>query len=101
MRNSPGRPAYKSPEEYYDEILDLKKQIGIYQNDNSTMKSKVRRLEEDNLKKVRVTLDQDSFRNLFSSLYLMKYLKCIRIFNSIEGRKNHVEWGGGGVDVEN
>ncbi|XP_046379018.1 IQ domain-containing protein E-like isoform X1 [Haliotis rufescens] len=46
-----GTPAYKSPEEYYDDILDLKKHISSLSQDNSTMKAKVRRLEEDNIKK--------------------------------------------------
>ncbi len=48
---APGTPAYKSPEEYYDEILDLKKQIAAMNTESSTMKSRLRRLEEDNLKK--------------------------------------------------
>ncbi|XP_074647702.1 uncharacterized protein LOC141903482 isoform X2 [Tubulanus polymorphus] len=46
-----GKPAYKTPEEYYDDILDLKKQVVSINNDNTTMKSKIRRLEEDNAKK--------------------------------------------------
>ncbi|XP_064631558.1 IQ domain-containing protein E-like isoform X2 [Lineus longissimus] len=48
----PGRrPAYKSQEEYYDEILDLKKHIVTVNNENTHMKSKLRRVEEDNAKK--------------------------------------------------
>lgn len=50
---APGKPAYKTPEEYYDEVLALKKQIHAINSDNSTLKSKVRRIEEDNIKKER------------------------------------------------
>ncbi|XP_046552516.1 LOW QUALITY PROTEIN: uncharacterized protein LOC124262112 [Haliotis rubra] len=50
-RTHAGTPAYKTPEEYYDDILDLKKHISSLSQDNSTMKAKVRRLEEDNIKK--------------------------------------------------
>ncbi|XP_014767642.1 IQ domain-containing protein E [Octopus bimaculoides] len=53
--NSPrlaaGTPLYKSKEEYYDEELRLRKEIGSLKHENSTMKTKLRRLEEDNLKK--------------------------------------------------
>ncbi|KAK7112123.1 IQ domain-containing protein E-like isoform X2 [Littorina saxatilis] len=51
VKPSPGRPAYKTPEEYYDEVLELRKQISAMNHDSSTMKTKIRRLEEDNLKK--------------------------------------------------
>ncbi|KAL8593279.1 hypothetical protein ACOMHN_009932 [Nucella lapillus] len=51
VKPSPGRPAYKSPEEYYDEVLELRKQIAALNHDSATMKTKVRRLEEDNMKK--------------------------------------------------
>ncbi|KAK7507952.1 hypothetical protein BaRGS_00000917 [Batillaria attramentaria] len=51
VRPSPGRPAYKTPEEYYDEVLELRKQISAMNQDSATMKTKIRRLEEDNLKK--------------------------------------------------
>ena len=51
VRASSGRPAYKSPEEYYDEVIALKKQIQDLNSTNSTLKLKIRRLEEDNLKK--------------------------------------------------
>ncbi|KAI0233849.1 hypothetical protein LSAT2_015937 [Lamellibrachia satsuma] len=44
-------PAYKEPEEYYDDILALKKQMMLISTENSTLKTKLRRLEEDNLKK--------------------------------------------------
>ena len=50
-KSASGTPAYKSQEEYYEETLELRKQIASISNENSTMKSKVRRLEEDNIKK--------------------------------------------------
>ncbi|CAH1793333.1 unnamed protein product [Owenia fusiformis] len=50
---SPGTPAYKSSEEYYDEILELKKTIQAMKVQDTTLKSKLRRVEEDNLKKER------------------------------------------------
>lgn len=51
VRAAPGTPAYKSPEEYYDEVLELRKQIGGLDKDNSVLRAKLRRTEEDNLKK--------------------------------------------------
>lgn len=51
VRSSPGTPAYKSQEEYYEQILEYKKQVGALNQDASNMKAKIRRLEEDNLKK--------------------------------------------------
>lgn len=51
MKASPGTPAYKSQEEYYDQILEYKKQVGALNQESSNMKAKIRRLEEDNLKK--------------------------------------------------
>ncbi|KAL4240651.1 hypothetical protein ACF0H5_001442 [Mactra antiquata] len=50
-RAAPGTPAYKSQEEYYEQILEYKKQVGALNQDASNMKAKIRRLEEDNLKK--------------------------------------------------
>ncbi|XP_021351055.1 IQ domain-containing protein E-like isoform X2 [Mizuhopecten yessoensis] len=46
-----GTPAYRTPEEYYEQILELKKQIQSLNQDNGTLKAKVRRTEEDNIKK--------------------------------------------------
>lgn len=51
VRAAPGTPAYKTPEEYYDEVLELRKQIGALDKDNRTLTAKLRRTEEDNLKK--------------------------------------------------
>ncbi|XP_036368183.1 IQ domain-containing protein E-like isoform X2 [Octopus sinensis] len=50
-RMAAGTPLYKSKEEYYDEELRLRKEIGSLKQENSTLKTKLRRLEEDNLKK--------------------------------------------------
>lgn len=50
-RSPQGTPAYKTQEEYYDEVLQLRKQIGALNQENSTIKTKLRRLEEDNQKK--------------------------------------------------
>ncbi|KAK3090919.1 hypothetical protein FSP39_015721 [Pinctada imbricata] len=46
-----GTPAYKSPEEYYDQVLELKKQIKSMTQEISSLRAKVRRTEEDNIKK--------------------------------------------------
>ncbi|XP_052764700.1 IQ domain-containing protein E-like isoform X2 [Mya arenaria] len=48
---SPGTPAYKSQEEYYEQILEFKRQVKEMQQESSTMRAKIRRVEEDNLKK--------------------------------------------------
>lgn len=48
---SPGTPAYKSQEEYYDQILEYKRQAAAMNQEASNLKAKIRRLEEDNLKK--------------------------------------------------
>ncbi|XP_063444009.1 IQ domain-containing protein E-like isoform X2 [Mytilus trossulus] len=46
-----GAPAYKTPEEYYDQVLELKKIIQGLNQEKNELKSKVRRTEEDNIKK--------------------------------------------------
>lgn len=51
VRAAPGTPSYKSPEEYYDEVLELRKQISGLDKDSSLLRAKLRRVEEDNLKK--------------------------------------------------
>lgn len=51
VRAAPGTPAYKTPEEYYDEVLELRKHIGSLDKDSSLLRAKLRRVEEDNLKK--------------------------------------------------
>ncbi|GFO47703.1 Iq domain-containing protein e-like [Plakobranchus ocellatus] len=53
VRPNVGTPNYKSPEEYYDEVLGLRKQLAALSHENATQKTKIRRVEEDNLKKER------------------------------------------------
>ncbi|GAB1607629.1 hypothetical protein Ahia01_001046800, partial [Argonauta hians] len=47
-----GTPQYKSKEEYYDEVLQARKEIASIRHENATLKTRCRRLEEDNIKKV-------------------------------------------------
>lgn len=51
VRAPAGTPSYKTPEEYYDEVLELRKQISSLDKDNSLLRAKLRRVEEDNTKK--------------------------------------------------
>ncbi|CAL1527285.1 unnamed protein product [Lymnaea stagnalis] len=51
VRQNFGTPAYKTQEEYYDEVLSLRKQIAALSLETATNKTKIRRLEEDNVKK--------------------------------------------------
>ncbi|KAL3877716.1 hypothetical protein ACJMK2_035381 [Sinanodonta woodiana] len=51
VKSSSGTPAYKSQEEYYDMVLELKKHIANMKQESDAMKAKIRRLEEDNQKK--------------------------------------------------
>lgn len=47
----PGTPDFKEKEDMYDEIIDLKKCLQVQKSENDLMKTKLRRLEEDNSKK--------------------------------------------------
>ncbi|NXM88251.1 IQCE protein, partial [Oenanthe oenanthe] len=47
----PGTPDYKEKEDMYDEIMDLKKTIQAQKNEGDRMKTKLRRLEEENNRK--------------------------------------------------
>ncbi|KAM6320234.1 IQ domain-containing protein E isoform 2-T3 [Podargus strigoides] len=47
----PGTPDYKEKEDMYDEIIELKKTIQAQKNEGHQMKTKVRRLEEENNRK--------------------------------------------------
>ncbi|XP_055875225.1 IQ domain-containing protein E-like [Biomphalaria glabrata] len=51
VRTNAGTPAYKTPEEYYDEVLTLRKHIAALTLESNTQKTRIRRLEEDNQKK--------------------------------------------------
>ncbi|MGH0122318.1 UNVERIFIED_CONTAM: hypothetical protein FKN15_003109 [Acipenser sinensis] len=47
----PGTPDYKEKEDMYDEIIELKKMLQVQKSEADIMKTKLRRLEEDNSKK--------------------------------------------------
>ncbi|OXB67566.1 hypothetical protein ASZ78_004684 [Callipepla squamata] len=47
----PGTPDYKEKEDMYDEIMELKKTIQAQKNEGNLMKTKLRRLEEENNRK--------------------------------------------------
>ncbi|XP_021267115.1 IQ domain-containing protein E isoform X2 [Numida meleagris] len=47
----PGTPDYKEKEDMYDEIIELKKIIQAQKNEGNRMKTKLRRLEEENNRK--------------------------------------------------
>uniref|UniRef100_A0A8C3NHS0 Uncharacterized protein n=2 Tax=Geospiza parvula TaxID=87175 RepID=A0A8C3NHS0_GEOPR len=47
----PGTPDYKEKEDMYDEIIELKKTIQAQRNEGDRMKTKLRRLEEENSRK--------------------------------------------------
>ncbi|NXL84308.1 IQCE protein, partial [Alectura lathami] len=47
----PGTPDYKEKEDMYDEIIELKKTIQAQKNEGNRMKTKLRRLEEENNRK--------------------------------------------------
>ncbi|KFP78972.1 IQ domain-containing protein E, partial [Apaloderma vittatum] len=47
----PGTPDYKEKEDMYDEIIELKKTIQAQKNEGDKMKTKLRRLEEENNRK--------------------------------------------------
>ncbi|CAI9615012.1 unnamed protein product, partial [Staurois parvus] len=49
----PGTPDFKEKEVMYDEILDLKKTLQVHKSENDIMKTKLRRLEEENNRKDR------------------------------------------------
>ncbi|CAF1377653.1 unnamed protein product [Adineta steineri] len=46
-----GNSKYKAQEDYYDEIQLLKKELKFVKDDNSNLRAKIRRLEEDNTRK--------------------------------------------------
>ncbi|CAF1072986.1 unnamed protein product [Rotaria sordida] len=50
-RSTSGNPKYKAQEDYYDEIQLLKKEMKTVKNENSVLRAKIRRLEEDNTRK--------------------------------------------------
>eukprot|EP00795_Rhopilema_esculentum_P001536 gene1536-15985_t len=46
-------PAYKTAEEYYDEVIELKKRINQLMRENEVIKLKMHKVEEDNFVKAR------------------------------------------------
>ncbi|XP_031797018.1 IQ domain-containing protein E isoform X5 [Sarcophilus harrisii] len=51
--HSPGAPVYREKEDMYDEIIELKKSLHSQKGDVDFMKTKLRRLEEENSRKDR------------------------------------------------
>lgn len=49
--NNPTKSSFKSPEDMYDEIMELKKSMAALAEENSTLKARLRRVEDDNAKK--------------------------------------------------
>ncbi|XP_060116695.1 IQ domain-containing protein E [Heteronotia binoei] len=49
----PGTPSYKEKEDMYDEILHLKKELQAQKSEADQMRTKLRRLEEENIRKDR------------------------------------------------
>ncbi|XP_023372311.1 IQ domain-containing protein E isoform X2 [Otolemur garnettii] len=49
----PGIPVYREKEDMYDEIIELKKSLHMQKNDMDLMRTKLRRLEEENNRKDR------------------------------------------------
>ncbi|XP_048870321.1 IQ domain-containing protein E isoform X2 [Brienomyrus brachyistius] len=47
----PGTPDFKEKEDMYDEIIELKKCLQAHKSENDVMKTRIRRLEEENSKK--------------------------------------------------
>ncbi|XP_063063861.1 IQ domain-containing protein E [Engraulis encrasicolus] len=48
---TPGTPDYKEKEDMYDEIMELKKTLQAHKAEGDQMRAKVRRLEEDKIRK--------------------------------------------------
>lgn len=48
-----GRPAYKSQEDYYDEIMELRQAIKGLKTENGVLKTKLQRITQENVLKVK------------------------------------------------
>jgi regulator of replication initiation timing len=48
-----GKPAYKSQEDYYDEIMELRQVIKGLKTDNGVLKTKLQRITQENVLKVK------------------------------------------------
>ncbi|XP_004617307.2 IQ domain-containing protein E isoform X2 [Sorex araneus] len=51
--HTPGTPVYREKEDMYDEIIELKKSLHVQKSDVDLMRTKLRRLEEENSRKDR------------------------------------------------
>ncbi|XP_054574224.1 IQ domain-containing protein E isoform X1 [Eptesicus fuscus] len=51
--HAPGTPVYREKEDMYDEIMDLKKSLHMQRSDADLLRTKLRRLEEENSRKDR------------------------------------------------
>ncbi|XP_028402672.1 IQ domain-containing protein E-like [Dendronephthya gigantea] len=52
-----GKPAYKSPEDYYDDIMELRQVIKGLKTDNGVLKTKLQRITQENVLKDRQIKD--------------------------------------------
>ncbi|XP_069951653.1 IQ domain-containing protein E-like isoform X4 [Cherax quadricarinatus] len=53
LRTNAGKPTYKSQEEQYQEIQELRRSLGELREENSSLKTRSRRLEEDLIRRDR------------------------------------------------
>lgn len=58
-----GRPAYKSQEDYYDEIMELRQAIKGLKTENGVLKTKLQRITQENVLKVNI----DRYSSLINS----------------------------------
>jgi regulator of replication initiation timing len=61
-----GKPAYKSQEDYYDEIMELRQVIKDLKADNGVLKTKLQRITQENVLKVNVVSAQQRLGNQFN-----------------------------------
>ncbi|KAK8734721.1 hypothetical protein OTU49_005952 [Cherax quadricarinatus] len=71
LRTNAGKPTYKSQEEQYQEIQELRRSLGELREENSSLKTRSRRLEEDLIRRDR-QIDQ-----------LMDPAKVVRLRNQL------------------
>lgn len=71
-----GKPAYKSQEDYYDEILELRQVIKDLKSENGIMKTKLQRVLQENLQKV--SLYRNSFQLFFLCVEIVLWLPTFK-----------------------
>ncbi|XP_069999905.1 uncharacterized protein [Penaeus vannamei] len=76
-RTNAGKPAYKSQEEQYQEIQELRRHLGELREENSGLKTRTRRLEEDLIRRDR-QIEQ-----------LMDPAKVVRLRNQLNVAQQH------------